>query len=64
MTTGAEVTRRNPSKVPKKNSLSFRIGPPSEPPYSLRLNGGLGRLVAKKFLAASARLRLNSKTLP
>src|SRR5438445_9102690 len=62
VTTGVEVTRRSPSNVPKKKSLFFRIGPPREAPYSLRLNAGLGRLVAKKLLAASTRLRLNSKT--
>src|SRR6266851_9946238 len=49
--TVVDAIRRNPSKLPKKNSLFFRIGPPTAPPYSLRLNGGFGNPVAKKFLA-------------
>src|SRR5437867_3322633 len=59
-----EARRRSPSNEPKKNSLSLTTGPPAEPPNSLRLNVGLGKLVAKKFLAESARLRLNASRLP
>src|SRR5437867_12346412 len=52
--------RRSPSKLPKKKSLFLRIGPPNDPPNSFRLKAGLGRLVAKKFLAESTRFRLNA----
>src|SRR6058998_367943 len=47
--TVVEARRRSPSNEPKKNNLSFTTGPPAEPPNSLRLNGGFGRPVAKKF---------------
>ena len=62
--TVVEARRRSPSKDPKKNSLSLTMGPPAEPPNSLRLKGGLGKLVAKKFFADSARLRLKANRLP
>src|SRR5437588_9575505 len=40
------------------------IWPPRDPPNSFRLNGGLGRPVAKKFFDDSAALRLNANRLP
>ena len=42
-----EDTYLYPSKLAKKNTLSRFIGPPKDPPSSLRMNGGFGRLVAK-----------------
>ena len=35
----SSVSRRNPSKSPKKNALFCTIGPPSVPPYWLRRSG-------------------------
>src|SRR5919197_5694043 len=60
LTVGA--TCRNPSHEPKKNVLSFRIGPPKVAPYWLRCSGVFGApdLLVKKSAASSASLRRNS----